>query len=408
MATSTPSEGTQSLSNEARVSAQPVDQEMLHCRALLVSIADSVRHEQGTNTAADMHLINTSLYHLAYNLDVESLAFTNTIVQMDCPGQPTVYKPNVEFHLTLLQCGQILQDFTAEMAKHYFLTVLDPYLFDPGNVLSIPLEAGVASENKVSQLVALALCRLRSGLKVITQIQSVDENESVAYMTNSNAQGYTTRVLEDTSRTVSPLAVYSVHENELAWHNQEAPTPRTLVSDKEYDRSDNSFVTWTEDLDRYAAGSQHMCEQLAFVATMRFTKHADVWWRSLPSATKSQASQNWDSLKHVMQTQLLGNCWYDKQVTIYDEMHYRNRGHEKETPTEWLTWKAFNPTFDSLEVGTIMEHAPPSWQAYMDVDLCHNTNALFTRVKDQEDTLLAISNLAHSRQAEDITEDILR
>ncbi|KAF9506163.1 hypothetical protein BS47DRAFT_1399717 [Hydnum rufescens UP504] len=179
-----------------------------------------------------MHLINTSLYHLAYNLNVKSLAFTNTIVQVDCPGQPTVYKPDVEFCLTLLQCGQILQDSTAEMAKHYFLTVLDPYLFDPRNILSIHLEAGVTSENKVSQLAALPLHQLHSGLKVIMQIQSVDENKSVAYMTNSNAQGYTTRVLEDTSRTVSPLAVYSVHENELAWHNQEAPTPRTLISDE--------------------------------------------------------------------------------------------------------------------------------------------------------------------------------
>ncbi|KAF9513207.1 hypothetical protein BS47DRAFT_1393456 [Hydnum rufescens UP504] len=229
---STPSEGTQSSSNEACASAQPVDQEMLHCRALLVSIANSVRCEQGTNAAADMCLINTSLYHLAYNLDIESLTFTNTIVRVDCPGQPTVYKPNVEFCLTLLQCGHILQDSAAEMAKHYFLTVLDPYLFDPGNVLSIHLEAGVASENKVSQLAALALHRLCSGLKVIAQIQSVDENESVAYTTNSNAQGYATRVLEDTSRTVSPLAAYSVHENELAWHNQEAPTPRTLISDE--------------------------------------------------------------------------------------------------------------------------------------------------------------------------------
>ncbi|KAF9516247.1 hypothetical protein BS47DRAFT_1390885 [Hydnum rufescens UP504] len=157
MATSTPSEGTQSSSNEAHASAQPVDQETLHHRALLVSIADSVQREQGTNAAANVCLINTSLYHLAYNLDVESLAFTNTIVRVDHPGQPTIYKPDVEFRLTLLQCSQILQDSAAEMAKHYFLTVLDPYLFDPGNVLSIHLEAGVASENKVSQLVALAL-----------------------------------------------------------------------------------------------------------------------------------------------------------------------------------------------------------------------------------------------------------
>jgi hypothetical protein len=56
-----------------------------------------------------------------------------------------------------------------------------------------------------------------------------------------------------------------------------------------------------------------------------------------------------------------------------------------------------DPAFNSLEVGTIMEHAPPSWRAYVDVDLCHSTGALFMRVKDQEDALLAVSNLSGSQ-----------
>jgi hypothetical protein len=77
-------------------------------------------------------------------------------------------------------------------------------------------------------------------------------------------------------------------------------------------------------------------------------------------------------------------------------MHYHNQGHKKETPTEWLTCKVracqvLHPppeipdaTFNSLEVGIIMEHAPSSWRAYVDMDLCHSMDTLFTRVKDQE------------------------
>jgi hypothetical protein len=107
----------------------------------------------------------------------------------------------------------------------------------------------------------------------------------------------------------------------------------------EYNGSDSAFVSWTAELDHYAAGSQHMCEQLAFTAMMRFTKHMDVWWRSLPEMMKQQARQDWDTLKFIMRTQLLGTQWYDKQVTIYDELCFHNQGHEKETPTEWLTHK---------------------------------------------------------------------
>jgi hypothetical protein len=92
----------------------------------------------------------------------------------------------------------------------------------------------------------------------------------------------------------------------------------------EYDGSDSAFITCTEDLDHYMAGSQHMREQLAFMATMQFTKHTDPWWQSLPNTTKTQAHKDWNSLKFIIRTQLLGTCWYDKQVMIYDELHFRN------------------------------------------------------------------------------------
>jgi hypothetical protein len=100
-------------------------------------------------------------------------------------------------------------------------------------------------------------------------------------------------------------------------------------------------------------------------------------------------------------------------------MHFHNCSHEKETPTEWLTHKVRvcqvlhpppefpDPTFDLLEVGTIMEHAPPAWRAYIDVDLCHDMDTLFMRVKDQEDALLAISNLSSLRQTDDIANEVM-
>ncbi|KAF9508815.1 hypothetical protein BS47DRAFT_1397429 [Hydnum rufescens UP504] len=119
------------------------------------------------------------------------------------------------------------------MLRHYFLSISDPYKFDPGDILAIHLEAGVASEDKVSQLAALGLRQLRTGLKIITQIQSVEENESVAYTTNSRAQGYVAEIVEDLPRVVSPLAAYSGQDNGLAWRNQEVPTPGTLASDED-------------------------------------------------------------------------------------------------------------------------------------------------------------------------------
>jgi hypothetical protein len=69
--------------------------------------------------------------------------------------------------------------------------------------------------------------------------------------------------------------------------------------------------------------------------------------------------------------------------------------------------EAANHAFDSLEVGMIMEHALSSWHAFMDIDLCHNTDNLFTRVKDQEDSLLAQADLANNQHLDKIAKEVL-
>ncbi|KAF9508814.1 hypothetical protein BS47DRAFT_1397428 [Hydnum rufescens UP504] len=69
---STPIEEAQPSTNESLINMESVDQEVLHHRALLVAVADSICCEQGPNAAVDVRLINTSLYHLAYKLDMES------------------------------------------------------------------------------------------------------------------------------------------------------------------------------------------------------------------------------------------------------------------------------------------------------------------------------------------------
>ncbi|KAF9509112.1 hypothetical protein BS47DRAFT_1365509 [Hydnum rufescens UP504] len=198
-----------------------------------MSMANSIHHEQGGNAAADVCMINTSLYHFSFILNVELSAFTDTIVWVAWAGQPIVYKPDVEFPLTLLHCGQIVQDAVAEIAKHYFLSNPNPFKFDPGGVLAIHLEAGVPSQECVTQLAALALHHLCTGLKVIAQLQSVDNNELVAYTMSSRAQGLVTH----TNQSMTPMALqpefhdYQLEESScapailpmtsfLAWHGQ--------------------------------------------------------------------------------------------------------------------------------------------------------------------------------------------
>jgi hypothetical protein len=56
------------------------DPEVLHHKALLVTVVKSICQEQGPSAAANICLINMHLYHLAYILDVESPSFTSTVM----------------------------------------------------------------------------------------------------------------------------------------------------------------------------------------------------------------------------------------------------------------------------------------------------------------------------------------
>ncbi|KAF9510391.1 hypothetical protein BS47DRAFT_1364590 [Hydnum rufescens UP504] len=170
-------EWARSMTNESLTNKNSIDQELLCQRTLLALVTDSIHCEQGPSAAT--------------------------------------------------------YDTAAEMAKHYFLSDPDPYKFDPGGMLAVHMSMGVSSEDKVLQLAALALHWLHTGLKIIAQLQSVDKHESVAYTTNSKAQGYMTGIVNDPPPgCLATSSLLSTGTRGLLWQNQEIPTPGTLASDK--------------------------------------------------------------------------------------------------------------------------------------------------------------------------------
>jgi hypothetical protein len=61
-------------------------------------------------------------------------------------------------------------------------------------------------------------------VKVIAQIQSTEEDESVAYTTNSKAQEIAKYLVGAPSRVALPLGTYSGLHEGLTWHNSEVPS----------------------------------------------------------------------------------------------------------------------------------------------------------------------------------------
>jgi hypothetical protein len=137
MITPSANERTRSSTCKDAANDSIADQEARNHLSSLVAVVKSIWCEKSPSSTANVQLINTSLYHPAHNLNVGSPSFTSTVVHVAHMGLPVVYKPKAEFHLTLLQCGQILEDSAAKITKHYSLTDLDPYKFDPGGILTL-------------------------------------------------------------------------------------------------------------------------------------------------------------------------------------------------------------------------------------------------------------------------------
>ena len=131
---------------------------------LRTAITDSLRRENGLTVATDVRAINEHLNYLLYVIDIEGDEFTSSITRVAQPNQPVVFRPSSDFVMTLSHCGYIVQDAAAETARHYLIPVTDPFLFDLGSLVLHNLEIGASSVEKVLQLAALGLRRLRAGV----------------------------------------------------------------------------------------------------------------------------------------------------------------------------------------------------------------------------------------------------
>lgn len=202
--------------------------EQLQRKHLHASIIESMRRESGPGLASDTRTINQYLPILVYGVDTESDEFIKTITRVSRPGNSPLYKPSTDFCLALLQCGTIVQDSAAEIARYHGVPVSEPYVFDPGDSFAVHMEAGLSSENQVAQLVALALRRLRTGIRIISQVQQSSDATSIAYTTNSRVQTDVRNVIARAPD--SPSAKYTTAQAELNWRGAEMPTPQTRLS----------------------------------------------------------------------------------------------------------------------------------------------------------------------------------
>ena len=105
--------------------------------------------------------------------------------------------------------------------------------------------------------------------------------------------------------------------------------------------------------------------------------------------------QDWETLKSAIADYWMNHSWLEEQKFQANDARYREAGHTRETPSEYVIRKmdliclVYNYT-DSKIVQLIIKEAPTSWSSLLQPNLCKLVMQFQNAVKYHESTLLAM------------------
>jgi hypothetical protein len=147
-------------------------------------------------------------------------------------------------------------------------------------------------------------------------------------------------------------------------------------------------------------------ESLGRVATVNFKGVASTWWNGLTQEARDHYTLEWPRLCDFVCDSLMSKKWIESEWLRFQEMRYRQRGHEKETPTEYISRKLIlrrklhpvHPEAEaaifSFEVANLWLHSPSAWSAHVDIEKCPTAADLIKLVTDKDEQLQASSNIS--------------
>ncbi|KAJ7740965.1 hypothetical protein DFH07DRAFT_699284, partial [Mycena maculata] len=104
------------------------------------------------------------------------------------------------------------------------------------------------------------------------------------------------------------------------------------------------------------------------LGALKFKGRAASWWRTLPTHVRSYLGQSWEFLLHAIQAHFLNANWLQERRREWEEMQFRQHGHEQEWPLDFLQRRELYHVFlypdeeDGVQVvDHLLQTAPDVW-----------------------------------------------
>ncbi|KAL1658114.1 hypothetical protein GGG16DRAFT_26882, partial [Schizophyllum commune] len=138
--------------------------------------------------------------------------------------------------------------------------------------------------------------------------------------------------------------------------------------------------------------------QLATALPQRWTGEAKQWFQSLPIEDQLKITRSLNALLRAMRKHYMTRDWINARTYEFDNMRFRQRGHELETPEQFFRRRYRYAIFlfpndldGSPAIGRLMLTAPRPWIPYLTGRIAnvHTIRALLDRAYAEEAVLMS-------------------
>ncbi|KAJ3524492.1 hypothetical protein NM688_g8548 [Phlebia brevispora] len=181
----------------------------------------------------------------------------------------------------------------------------------------------------------------------------------------------------------------------------------------EWDGRDSSALRWFADIQEFAANGGYIPWQMAPHMWQRLKEGSGprLWYQTLAPDLKAYMRQHYLHFLTVVRSHYLGDRWLQLLNSEYRVQAFRQKGHSKETPLDFIQWWILYvrmllhvPVGGHEEVQEVMEKAPVSWKTILNVQAQPFVVHLQARVREMSPQLIDAHRMVN-RQA--LTEDML-
>jgi hypothetical protein len=169
----------------------------------------------------------------------------------------------------------------------------------------------------------------------------------------------------------------------------------------EWDGHGKTVIAYLCKISELVRLSPQMVADLGTIAPLKFTDRAEMWWTTQSVTVRNYVSQSWSLLFKAIETHFLNDQWLQDRMSEFEEMKFRQRGHEEEMPMDFLQRRSRYNAFlyPDQEDGTavvdrLLRTAPTVWLGDINSERYPNLFSLFAATRRHCATLMASWNTA--------------